>query len=57
MIEKKFEKIIKELIEFKKEIDNNPEIQQKIIERGEYYQNKYGSFTKDILDILVGEQK
>ncbi len=48
-----FKKLVKEIMELKRELDNSPEIQREIREKGEEYQEKYGTLTEKELSITI----
>jgi len=51
--EEEFKKLVKHLIDYKKKIDENPEIQMEIREKGEEYQKRYGTLTEKELSITI----
>ena len=51
--DEEFKKLVKEIMELKRELDNSPEIQREIREKGEEYQEKYGTLTEKELSITI----
>jgi len=44
---------VNQLIEFKKQLDNNTKLQREIRIKGEEYQRRYSTLTKDALYIII----
>lgn len=54
MDKEEFEEVKRRVLEIKEQIDNDPEIQQRIRERAEEYQRKHGTLTaKDLMTTMT----